>query len=98
MSSMPLQKVQGEAVQASFLPVRRAGGWEIEACIRCAQLARSPGPYDTDLHGRPPLTTSTWLWLRVVKLDPNLPRGFKERYVTVEHSFSVFSWGVLRPS
>jgi hypothetical protein len=29
----------------------------------------------------------------VVKLHPNLPRGFKEHWVTVEHSFSVFSWG-----
>ena len=36
-----------------------------------------------------PITTSTRLYLRVVKLDPNLSRRLRERLVTFEHSLSV---------
>ena len=34
-------------------------------------------------------TTFTWLYLRVVKLDPNLLSRLRERLITFEHSLSV---------
>src|SRR5215212_41471 len=36
-----------------------------------------------------PITTSTLLYLRVVKLDPKLSSRLRERLVTFEHSLSV---------
>ena len=36
-----------------------------------------------------PITTSTRLYLRVVKLDPKLSSRLRERLVTFEHSLSV---------
>jgi hypothetical protein len=48
----------------------------------------SPGPPYTTLHDVLSIT-STWLYLTVVKLDPNLSSGVKEWPVTFEHNFSV---------
>ena len=50
-----------------------------------------PGPQYTALHDSLPITRSTWLYLRMVKLDLILCRGFIQRPVTFEHSFIV--WG-----
>ncbi len=58
--------------------------------------AQEPGPYYTYFYTLfPALTTSTWLYLRVVKLDLILCSGFNERPVTFEHNFSG-SEGVRR--
>ena len=70
---------------------KRAGQWEKRSSMYQMR------PYDgsrtrpsTHLYtAYQPKTTLTWLYFRVVKLDPKLPSRLRERPVTFEHSLSV---------
>ena len=53
-------------------------------------LDGSPGPCNIHSHDVLPIKTSTWLYLRVVKLETNLSRRLRERPVSFEHSFSYW--------
>src|SRR5215204_6582887 len=69
---------------------KRAGRREVGACTRCARrMGVEPGPPHTALHSFPDEDNVAWLYLRVVKLDPNLPSRLRERPVTFERRFSV---------
>src|SRR5215203_4978665 len=71
---------------------KRAGQWEKRGVYtRCARrMGVEPGPPHTHLYmALLPITTSTRLYLRVVKLDPKLSSRLRERLVTFEHSLSV---------
>ena len=69
---------------------KRAGGRLAEACVPDASADGSnPGACRIKVHDVLPITTSTWLYLTVVKLDPKLPSRLRDGPVTFERSLSV---------
>ena len=68
---------------------KRAGRREVGACTRYARRMGVVPALHTQLYtAYQPKTTLTWLYFRVVKLDPKLPSRLRERLVTFEHSLS----------
>ena len=60
----------------------------VGACTRCAVVGVGLAHWATHIYmALRPITTSTRLYLRVVKLDTNLRRRLSERPITIKHSF-----------